>query len=114
MRRQIRSIQTVAKSGAHGDPTKVGLYVYGKRPDGRTVPCHCDVRPDGSVVVWSTWRSPECEPGEVAECASDFTASEWREIDEGHPALMSFGCNQILDRRTQGSLRPPPQRNGIR
>lgn len=102
VRSQIRGIQTVAKSGAHGDPTKVGLYVYGKRPDGRTVPCHCDVRQDGSVVVSSTWRSPECKPGEVTECASEFTASEWREIEGGHPVLMSFRCNQILDRRTQG------------
>ena len=102
MRSEIRSIQTVSKAGAHGDPTKLGLYTYGKRPDGRTVPCHCEMRPDGSVVVWSTWHSPECKPGEVAECASEFTASEWREIEWGNPILMSFRCNQILDQRTQG------------
>lgn len=99
MRSEIRRIRTVAKAGAYGDPDKVGFYVYGTRPDGRTVPCNHKVRPDGSVVVWSTWRSPECERGEVVECASEFTSAEWSEITEGVLDLESYRCEQILKRR---------------
>src|SRR5665213_2195663 len=99
LRSEIRGIRTLWKYGAHGDPSKQGYYIYGTRPDGKTVPCHHEIHPDGSVEVWSTWRSPSCNPGEVAKCASEFSASEWRELSEGVDGLEPMRCEQILNRR---------------
>jgi hypothetical protein len=99
MTSQIRSVRTLWKNGAYGDPSKEGFYVYGKRPDGKTVPCHHERRADGSVTVWSTWRSPSCKAGERERCSSDFSASEWAQINMALDGLGSYLCNQILDRR---------------
>jgi hypothetical protein len=99
MTSQIRSVRTLLKNGAYGDRSKEGFYVYGKRPDGKTVPCHYELRADGSVIVWSTWRSPSCKPGETERCSSEFSASEWEEINMELDGLGAYRCNQILDRR---------------
>src|SRR5882672_1636554 len=109
MTSQIRDIRYVYKSGAHGDPSKYGQWIYGRRPDGRTVGCNFEMRADGSVVISSTWRSPACAPGEVETCETEFAAAEWMRLTSRcrEPTLetvlddlwMQLEGNRILDGR---------------
>jgi hypothetical protein len=99
MRGQIRNIRQVARNGAHGDPTKEGVWTYGRRPDGRTVACRTKILPSGNVLVISTWRSPSCGLAEFEECVSEFTAEEWRRILDASETEALWVCNRILDAR---------------
>ena len=99
MRSEIRSIRTVPKSGPGSDPSRLGFLVYGRRPDNKTGRCQLTVAADGTVVVSSTWRSPDCRRGEVEECRSEFTASEWAQICGVAENLGPHVCNRILDKR---------------
>lgn len=98
MKSQIRDIRTVVKGGAHGNPNATGVWIYGRRPDGRTVACQHNIRSDGSVVISSTWRSPSCKPHEVEVCKTEFTKSEWEQIEQSEAAWLE--CNRILDARS--------------
>lgn len=99
MRSEIRRIRAVYKAGAHGDPNKIGSYIYGSRPDGKTVPCRHEVRADGVHVVSSTWRAPDCKEGEVRDCLTELSAAEWQEIMSGPPGHEAHRCELVLNRR---------------
>lgn len=106
MRSEIRNIRMVAKDGAYGDSTKTGFWIYGRRPDGRTVPCKCRTLPDGRVVVFSTWKSPTCKTGEVEECVSEFTPEEWRYVVTQPDEEAIYRSNRVLDSRRKTTARP--------
>ena len=96
MRSDIRNIRYLAKFGAYGRGEAVGFYIYGKRRDGRTVPCKSEIQSDGSIQIFSSYavKGPYLE-----EDMTEFTAEEWSRVRaaEGHVAARL--CNQILDAR---------------
>ena len=103
MKSQIRSIRVVHRPGPPADPAKGALRVTGKRPDNRTAACRVSTRPDGSVVVSSTWKPlAEGRSGEPEECQSEFTAAEWAELCRAAENLVPHVCNRILDKRQAG------------
>lgn len=77
---EITNIRTVEKFGAFGDPSKYGMWVYGKRPDGKTVACKSETLKDGTVRIWSYWKSSNCKENEVDECETTFSEAEWLAI----------------------------------
>ncbi len=95
MRSDIRNIQTLAKGGAFGRSEVMGFYVYGRRRDGRTVPCRLDTNPDGSVHVWSSYAG---NGPVMIEDVTEFTKDEWDRIHGAHDAGRRI-CNEILDAR---------------
>ena len=110
MKGEIRSIRVVHRPGPAADPSKGGLMVTGKRPDNRTAACQVTTRPDGTVVVSSTWKPvADGRTGSPEECRSEFTASEWTELCRTAENLVPYVCNRILDRRQARSTAPEPR-----
>jgi len=77
----------VYKYGAFGNPNSMGIWIYGKRPDGRTVACKSKTLLDGSMRIWSDyWKGDD-----VFEAVTEFSALEWARIcsaaDDEQPAL---------------------------
>ncbi|WP_143090066.1 hypothetical protein [Sphingomonas rubra] len=96
MRSEIRNIRYLAKSGAFGKPNATGLYIYGRRRDGRTVPCHSEVQPDGGIQIYSSYAGagPYLE-----EDMTEFSAEEWARVRSADGASAARLCNEILDAR---------------
>ena len=99
MKSEIRSVRVVHKDGVYGRNDISGRWVYGRRPDGRTVGCKNESLPSGGIRVWSQWESPGCGKNEVDICETEFTASEWSRITAAPDGLQARVCNEILDRR---------------
>jgi hypothetical protein len=99
LKSEIRSIRTVRRSGPPLGPTASALVVYGRRPDNRTCECQVQIRPDGAVVVSSTWKAPDAGGGNVRPCLTEFTGAEWAELCRVPENLSPYVCNRILDKR---------------
>ena len=99
MKSEIRSIRVIYKDGAYGRRDVSGRWIYGRRPDGRTVGCRHESLPSGGIRIWSQWKSPGCGKNEVDTCETEFTASEWSKIMDAPEALQARVCNEILDHR---------------
>lgn len=102
MKSEIRSIKIICKHGAYGNPNAVGFWTYGRRPDGRYVPCKTEVRRDGSVIIISHWRSPSCSEHEIEECATEFSAAEWGLLEKTPEKRQPSECDRILEERARG------------
>jgi len=95
MKSDIRNIRYVYKSGAFGDPSKEGRWIYGRRPDGKTVGCRKVTHDNGNVSVVSK------------DFATDFSAAEWEVMEKEGSVIseiladigMQQACNKILDER---------------
>lgn len=125
MRSDITDIRSIVKYGAHGDPTKCGTWVYGIRPDGKTVACQQVTTEEGGILIYSRMAtnkaapstrqiSPQyrskrtveqvramlanTSPNELA--ATEFTAAEWRRIRIESGDWQQITCNEILRSRT--------------
>lgn len=101
MKSEIRNIKLIYKFGAFGDPNKFGTWVYGKRPDGKTVACKQKPTEAGGMMIWSHWKSPSCKEDEIDRCATEFSKEEWAEIRRAEKEDQSRICNQILRTRTE-------------
>lgn len=96
MRSDIRNIRYMAKSGAFGRSEAVGFYVYGKRRDGRTVPCKSTVDDDGGITIYSHYAGS----GQfLEEDVTEFTAEEWSRVRGAVEGAAVRICNDILDGR---------------
>ena len=102
MRKEIRYIKVVAKYGAFGRSDAMGIYIYGKRRDGKTVPCKSEVQTDGNIQIWSSYHTGGqfCE-----EDMTGFSKEEWDLIRRADGADGADGAdatriaNQIIDKR---------------
>lgn len=101
MKSEIKNIRIVYKFGAFGNPNAFGCWIYGKRPDGKTVACKHDDIEGGGIRIWSYWISPNCSENEIDECETEFSKDEWELIQQEEDYLQSFKCNQILRERMQ-------------
>lgn len=97
MRGEITDIRIVYKYGAFGNSDKFGTWVYGRRPDGRTVACKYEYKADKSVEIWSEYYSKKEEV--FYGCTTDFSEKEWREISRSAKAAQPYICNKILEKR---------------
>lgn len=96
MKSEIRNIRTVWSYGAYGKADHMGIYIYGKRPDGKTVRCKNREEANGNVVIWSEYCIPEDET-QTYGCATEFTASEWLAVQKSDN--QKHISNKILDQR---------------
>lgn len=96
MRSDIRNIRTLAKGGAYGQSHSVGYYIYGKRQDGRTVPCKSEVQEDGSIQIWSDRIG---QGHFVEQDMTEFTKEEWAAILSAPDAERIRLGNEILRKR---------------
>lgn len=99
MKSDIKNIRIVCKYGAFGNPNALGTWIYGKRPDGITVACRREETADGGMRIWSYWKSPRCNENEIDECETEFSADEWKIINQEPGELQSLKCNQTLQNR---------------
>ena len=86
----------MAKFGAFGKSEAVGFYIYGKRRDGRTVPCKSEVQADGSIQIYSQYAGPGIY---MVEDMTEFTEEEWARVRSAHDWAAVRICNEILDAR---------------
>lgn len=100
MRGEIRNIKLVYKGGAFGNPDNVGFWVYGKRRDGRTVPCKHEVDQDGLVTIWSDRAG---EGNFFEQDITEFTYAEWLTLLQADASATQRLANAILDQRSQGT-----------
>lgn len=104
MRSEIRNIRYLAKYGAFGNPDAMGFYIYGKRRDGRTVPCKSEVQADGGIQIYSSYAGT----GEFAQQdLTEFSLEEWSRVRSGGDSLGARFCNEILDARNVEQARAP-------
>lgn len=87
MKSEIKNIRVIYKYGAFGNPTKFGMWIYGKRPGGRTVACKNKRTEAGGMKIWSNGYETE------------FSANEWKMITSADTSLQSTICNEILTKR---------------
>lgn len=76
VRSDITYLQNVGKFGAYGDVNSFGSWLYGKRPDGRTVPVKRRFLDDGIVEIYSETEVD----GEFIRYVTQFTSDEWLTI----------------------------------
>ena len=95
-RSDIRNVKVVCKYGAFGKANAQGFWIYGKRPDGKTVPCKNQRQADGSMLIWSERYD---DGPYVIEDVTEFSASEWELIRKSKPHLQKIVGNKILDSR---------------
>ena len=96
MRSEIRNIRFLAKSGAFGRNDAVGFYIYGKRRDGRTVPCKSEIKDDGGIEIFSSYAT---DGPYMEEDMTEFSADEWHRVKAASGHAASRLCNEILDAR---------------
>lgn len=96
MKNEITNIRLVYKFGAYGKSDAFARWIYGKRPDGKTVACENKDTKEGGILIWSYWKSPECGVNEVDVCETEFTAEEWKRITSAPKEHQSRICNEIL------------------
>ena len=96
MRSEIRSIRYLAKYGAFGNPEAMGFYIYGKRRDGRTVPCNSEVQAHGGIQIYSTYAG---KGRFMEEDLTEFSSEEWSRVRSAGNGLGARVCNEILDAR---------------
>lgn len=95
MRSQIRNIRQVYKFGAFGDPNSMGVWIYGKRPDGRTVACQSQLKDGVGISIWSFTT----KGNEMLQCATDFSCDEWAEISAASADEQPQISNKIIAAR---------------
>ena len=93
MRSEIRNIRYIAKAGAFGNPDATGIYIYGKRRDGRTVPCKSEVQEDGGIHIYSQYPGPDIY---MEEDMTEFSADEWKRVRSAGRISGPRICNEIL------------------
>jgi hypothetical protein len=96
VRSEIRNIKVVAKYGAFGNPDAMGVWIYGRRRDGRTVVCKNEIQADGSVKIWSDRPS---DGPYLEQDMTEFTKDEWDRISSAG-SNQSRVANKILKERT--------------
>ena len=96
MRSEIRNIRVVVKYGAFGNTDAMGFWIYGKRKDGKTVPCKNETQPDGSIQIWSERHTngPYLE-----EDMTEFSKDEWDRIRGAQGRDQQRLANDILEKR---------------
>lgn len=99
MQSEIKNIKIVYKSGAFGDTNSIGCWIYGKRPDGKTVACKNVKTDEGGIRIWSFWKSPECKKDEIEVCSTEFSKFEWEKIRFAKESEQQALCNLILKER---------------
>ncbi|WP_292050526.1 MULTISPECIES: hypothetical protein [unclassified Brevundimonas] len=83
------------KFGAFGDPNTMGVWIYGRRPDGRTVACKNRRLDDGGIRIWSTYSLN----GAAFDAVTEFSEDEWRAIFFSGELDQQRIANEILDAR---------------
>lgn len=96
MRSEIRNIRHIAKYGAFGNPNAIGIYIYGKRRDGRTVPCKSEFQEDGGIQIYSQYAGTGIY---IEEDMTELTAEEWSRIKNAGGGSSVRICNEILKAR---------------
>jgi hypothetical protein len=100
VKREIRNIQIVEKLGAGGDVNRLGTWVYGTRPDGRTVGCKRRRLKHGIVEIYSYWLPDASRPNDLEQCTTQFTLDEWKEIKSTRERdAQAALCERILNSR---------------
>lgn len=99
MKSEIKNIRQVHKFGAFGNKKSFGEWIYGKRPDGKTVACMHEKTPSGGIMIWSYWESPSCSEHEIDACYTEFTRSEWTMITKLEGNMQQIESNKILRER---------------
>lgn len=99
MKSEIRNIRVVYKEGVYGQRNVSGRWIYGRRPDGRTVACRKELLSEGGIRIWSHWKSPGCGKHEIDVCETEFSDKEWSRIESASESQQALVCNEILNRR---------------
>ncbi len=113
MKSDITNIRYVIKDGAFGDINKIGTWIYGKRPDGRTVACKSETKKNGTVRVFSVVKKVDSQKKRITkiEYETEFTREEWNQVRKAHsfiePEKMMGVSNAILRRRGELASQPP-------
>lgn len=96
MRHDIRDVRVIIKGGAFGNPNAYGHFVYGRRLDGRTVPCKHEMLDDGTVQIWfcRSTDGPELE-----EDMTKFSSAERKKITRAPEHEQKLVSNEILRNR---------------
>lgn len=102
---KIIDICGVICSGAYGDPNSWARFIYGKRPDGKTVRCKVTFferdLTEGitfpCVYVWSLCKNTN--KNESLVCASVFTVSDWHKSGSLNKEKQKEFLNIILKKR---------------
>ena len=76
VRSDITYLKTVGKYGAFGDVNSYGTWLYGRRPDGKTVPVNKRVLADGTIEIWSETHVD----GEFIRYSTEFSSDEWLSV----------------------------------
>jgi len=92
VRSEIKYLKNVCKSGAYGDVNSYGTWLYGRRPDGKTVPVNREARADGTMEIWSETNLD----GEFVRYVTEFSSDEWRSLCLSLPEEFSRKVNLIL------------------
>jgi hypothetical protein len=97
---EIKRIHYVLKRGVYGTE-KIGEWLYGYRPDGRSV--GCKLRHEGGFVeVYSTWRPEGSKKDE--ECITQFTRDEWDFFKSTKQDQQEVVCGVILSARSNPEI----------
>lgn len=80
MKSEIINIKIVYRYGAFGKSNAFGRWIYGKRPDGKTVACKNEETEVGGIRIWSYWVSPGCKEYEIDICETVFSKNEWKKL----------------------------------
>lgn len=102
MRSDISDIRAIYKYGAYGDPDKFGMWIYGRRPDGKTVACEHGVDTSGNYWVASCYTNSVNTSGtqSLKSWVTEFTKAEWQTIFVGTDEIQQIRhSNEILRKR---------------
>ena len=93
MKGEITDIRLVYKYGAFGNANALGIWIYGKKPDGKTVACRSEKTDCEGIRIWAIWKSGECE--------TEFSKEEWQAITKEPMREQRYKCNKILNKRVR-------------
>jgi len=103
---EIVDICRIICAGAYGDPNQWGAFVYGKRPDGKTVRCKVSFFNKEisvgiefpCVFVWSSYRTDKYS-NDSALCTSVFHIEDWHKSGDFNESGQKEYLNNILRKR---------------
>ena len=103
---EIVDICSISCPGAYGDPNQWGAFVYGKRPDGKTVRCKVSYfnkeLSEGiefpCIFVWS-FNQTDDYSNDSALCASVFRIEDWHRSGDFNKSGQKEFLNDILRKR---------------
>lgn len=103
---EITDIYGVICGGAFGDPNAWAKFVYGKRPDGKTVRCNVSFFQEdlmeginfACVYVWSSYKINN-SPKDNSVCVSVFQLKDWHASGSMNKENQKDFLNLILRER---------------